>query len=204
MYFSTVTLLATFLASTALAGPLNGLRVRDHDDDSSSDINIFPSCDHYDELAICKGKITKHQFPKLQAPSDNGGCVRYFRGIDITGVVTQVNLFFKDGIHSACDCAARCLDAPTSCTNWVFKHTFMPGDDGKRSCTLYSSPNLPANVTLEYDLAQSTGFQLLQPTNNPQKGCDAPLTFLDSGNTQPDNFGVSGFVVRDTNQNQYC
>jgi hypothetical protein len=204
MHFTTATLLTAFLTSSVLAGPLNGLRVRDQGDDGSSDINIFPKFDQYDAWAICKGKITKNQFPKLQAPTNDGGCVRYFQGIDITGVVTQVNLFHKDGIHSACDCASRCLEAPTSCTNWVFKHTFMPGDDGKRSCTLYSSPNLPANVTLEYDLAQSTGFDLLLPTNNPQKGCDAPLTFLDSANNQPDKYGVSGFVVRDTNQNQYC
>lgn len=206
MHFSTTTIISTFLlSSTVLGATLKGLKVRDQDDDSNSDINIFPSGDKYNDYAICRGKITKHQFPNLQAPSNDGGCVRYFPGIDITGVVTEVDLFFRDGIHSACDCAARCLEAPESCTNWVFKHTFKPGmDDGKRSCTLYSSPNLPMNVTLQYDLGGSTGFQTLAPDNNPQKGCDAPLTFLDVNGTMPDKYGVSGFVVRDTKQRQYC
>jgi hypothetical protein len=206
MLFPTTAVLSTLLfSSTVLGATLQGLRVRDQDDDSNSDINLFPGDDAYNKYAICKGKITKNKFPGLQAPSNEGGCVRYFRGIDITGVVTQVNLFFKDGIHNACDCATRCLEAPESCTNWVFKHTFAAGlDDGKRSCTLYSSPNLPTNVTLQYNLGGSTGFDLLLPTNNPQKGCDAPLTFLDIKNTEPDKYGVSGFVVRDTNQHQYC
>ena len=206
MLFPTTTILSTvLLSSTVLGATLKGLRVRDQDGDNNSDINIFPGGDAYNDYAICKGKITKKQFPGLQAPSNDGGCVRYFPGIDITGVVTQVNLFFKDGIHTACDCAARCLDAPESCTNWVFKHTFAAGlDDGKRSCTLYSSPNLPTNVTLQYDIGRSTGFQELLPTNNPQKGCDAPLTFLDVANTQVDKYGVSGFAVRDTQGRQYC
>lgn len=205
MHFQTTSVLsALLLSSTVLGATLKGLRVRDQDDDSNSDINMFPSGDKYNDYAICKGKITKNQFPNLQAPSNQGGCVRYFPGIDITGVVTEVDLFFRDGIHNACDCAARCLEAPESCTNWVFKHTFKQGDDGKRSCTLYSSPNLPTNVTLQYDLGGSTGFQTLSPGNNPQKGCDAPLTFLDMANTQVDNYGVSGFAVRDTQGRQYC
>lgn len=205
MHFPTTTVLsALLLSSTVLGATLKGLRVRDQGDDSNGDINMFPGGDAYNDYAICKGKITKNQFPNLQAPSDDGGCVRYFQGIDITGVVTEVDLFFRDGIHNACDCAARCLEAPTSCTNWVFKHTFKTGDDGKRSCTLYSSPNLPKNVTLQYDLGGSTGFQTLSPGNNPQTGCDAPLTFLDVGNTQVDKYGVSGFAVRDTQGRQYC
>lgn len=204
MHFPTTTLLSTLLlSSTVLGATLKGLRVRDQDDDSNNDINIFPSGDRYSDYAICKGKISKNHFPNLQAPND-GGCVRYFPGIDMTGVVTEIDLFFRDGIHSACDCAARCLEAPTSCTNWVFKHAFKTGDDGKRSCTLYSSPNLPLNVTLDYNLAMSSGFQPLDPANNPQAGADAPLTFLDAANTKVDKFGVSGFAVRDTLGRQYC
>lgn len=201
MHFSTATVLSVLaVASSVLAGPL---RMRDNGDDSNSDLNIFPSADKYDDWAICKGKITKHQFPELQAPSDDGGCVRYFEGIDITGVVTMVNLYFKDGIKSACDCAAQCLDRPETCTNWVFKHTFATGlDDNKRSCTLYSSPNLPKGVTLDYNLNNSTGFGVVGM--NAQQGCDAPLTFLDENMTQPDKYGVSGFAVRDTLGRQYC
>ena len=91
MRFSTATTLSVFaLASSVLAGPLGS---RDGGDDSNSDINIFPSGDKYNDYAICKGKVTKNKFPQLQAPSNDGGCVRYFPGIDITGVVTMVNLY---------------------------------------------------------------------------------------------------------------
>jgi hypothetical protein len=203
MQFSTSTILSVLFASSVLATPLFTLNVRNQDEDSNKDINIFPDGDIYNDYAICKGKITKNKFPNLVAPSYNGGCVRYFPGIDITGVVTTVNLFFRDGIKDACDCAAQCLDRPASCTNWVFKHTFAAGlDDGKRSCTLYSSPNLPANVTLAYDEAKSIDFAPIGA--NPQIGCDAPLTFLDAASTMVDKYGVSGFVVRDTNKRQYC
>jgi hypothetical protein len=209
MHFSTTTILSALLASSVLATPLTGLRRRDAGDDSNSNINIFPNANKYDDWAICKGKITKGKFPQLQAPTNDGGCVRYFEGIDITGVVTMVNLYFKDGIQSACDCAAQCLDRPESCTNWVFKHTFATGlDGGKRSCTLYSSPNLPKSVTLVYDLHNSTGLGLSEGTGvigmNPQAGCDAPLTTLDQAGTQPDKYGVSGFAVRDVSGRQYC
>jgi hypothetical protein len=53
-------------------------------------------------------------------------------------------------------------------------------------------------------LANSAGYQLLQPGNNPQAGAPAPLTFLDVNNTIPDNFGVSGFIVQDQDNRQYC
>ena len=110
----------------------------------------------------------------------------------MTGVVTEVDLYFPL-IQSACDCIAQCLSNPSSCTNWVFKHTFVPSkDSGRRSCTLYSSPNLPTNVTLVYDLSNKTGlgfsmgYQLLQTGNNPQVGAEAPFTFLDATNAQQD------------------
>ncbi|EHK21735.1 uncharacterized protein TRIVIDRAFT_191968 [Trichoderma virens Gv29-8] len=71
------------------------------------------------------------------------------------------------------------------------KHTFMVNQNsGKRSCALYSSPNLPTGVTLQYNLAKI--------------GALAPLTFLDAANTKPDIFSVSGFIVQDQNKAQYC
>jgi hypothetical protein len=166
--------------------------------------DIFPAPTQYNNWAICKGQITPAKFPDLNVPTKQGGCVRYYRGIDITGVVTEEHFFFSDGIKSACDCIAECLARPLSCTNWVYKYTFMDGDDGLRSCTLYSSPNLPSNVTLAYDLLNSTGYELLQPGNNPQAGGAAPLTFLDADNTKVDPFGVSGFISQDLNNAQYC
>ncbi|KAM5349012.1 hypothetical protein ACJ41O_008835 [Fusarium nematophilum] len=196
MHFTTATL-SILLSATALAYPTNS-----HHNDNGAD--IFPNFNQYSDWAICKDKITKDRFPNLQAPNREGGCVRYYRGIDMTGVVTEKHFFFKDGFKSACDCAAKCLEQPTTCTNWVWKHTFMRGDGGKRSCTLYSSPNLPQDVTLKYDLANSKGFMPLQPGNNPQAGAPAPLTFLDAAGTKPDRFGVSGFVVQDQKGRQFC
>jgi len=196
MRLTSFPLVTVLLAASVLANPL---AARGDDDE-----DIFPDFDDYDAWAICKGKITKSQFPNLQAPTAAGGCVRYYRGIDMTGVVTELHFFFKDGFRSACDCVAACLASPTSCTNWVWKHTFMDGDDGKRSCTLYSSPNLPSNVTLGYNLTDSSGFLPLQTANNPQAGAPAPLTFLDAANTLPDKFGVSGFSVQDQDNRQYC
>ncbi len=200
--FLTTILLAT---STVASPPGSGLNGRDVCDDNNPDVNIFPPFENYEAWAICKGKITKDKFPNLQAPEETGGCVRYYRGIDMAGVVTEVHFYFKDNVRSACDCAIKCLQRNSSCTNWVWKHTFMSDkDSGKRSCTLYSSPNLPTNVTLAYDLANSSGFQFLNSSNNPQGGALAPLTFLDAANTKPDKFGVSGFMVIDQNNLQYC
>jgi hypothetical protein len=123
----------------------------------------------------------------------------------MTGVVTEIDLYFKNGIRTACDCISACLSAPATCTNWVFKHTFVPAlDSGKRSCTLYSSPNLPTGVNLWYNLSGSSGFEPLQPINNPQDGALAPFTFQNSAMTKQDPFGVSGFITQDMAQKQYC
>ncbi|KAF9343179.1 hypothetical protein BGX26_006135 [Mortierella sp. AD094] len=201
MHFTAATFIALLAAAGAIASPVTDY---DNGDHSNSDVNIFPKFDNYGKWSICKGKITKARFPNLQAPTNDGGCVRYYQGIDMTGVVTEVHFFARNGVKNACDCAIKCLERPASCTNWVFKHTFMQGDDGKRSCTLYSSPNLPTNVTLAYNTTNSKGFQLLQPGNNPQAGAPAPLTFLDAAGTQPDKYGVSGFMVQDQNNRQFC
>jgi len=212
MHFSgstTVTILSTLLlASTAFASPIAGKTEKGSSTDmDSSDMddsyNIFKDSAKRFEGAICKNEITVSRFPALSVPDKKSGCVRYFQGIDMTGVVTEVNLFFNDGIKSACDCAAACLSRPTTCTNWVYKHTFVPAQDsGKRSCTLYSSPNLPTDVTLAYDIAQSTGTGLVG--QNPQTGGEAPLTFRDAANTMADPYGVSGFLTQDQNGKLYC
>lgn len=184
---------------TALRGDQSNRKAQE---DPSQD--IFPSADEYSKYAICTTSVTKQLFPTLETPGSSGGCTRYFRGVDMTGVVTEKHLFHSNGIRSACDCVIACLSRSASCTNWVYKHTFMQGDGGKRSCTLYSSPNLPSNVTLAYDTATSFGFELLQAGNNPQAGGLAPLTFLDAANTLPDMYGVSGFTTLDQNNRLYC
>jgi len=198
----TATSLFVVFLSSAFASPLS---VERDSDDLDQKYNIFEDSSRRYDGAICKNDITVRRFPHLNVPNGKSGCVRYFQGIDMTGVVTEVDLYAKDGIHSACDCIAACLERPLSCTNWVYKHTFVPSKDGgKRSCTLYSSPNLPTNVTLDYNLDKSTGFSLLQPANNPQAGGGAPLTFLDANGQKPDPYGVSGFMTQDQNNKQYC
>jgi len=196
-----ITLTVPFLLSGALAGAI--IERNGNYNDMDDDFNIFKDSNSRWEGAICKSQITSKQFPSLVTPPNfRGGCVRYFQGIDITGVVTEVDIYFPK-VKSACDCIVLCLSSPTSCTNWVFKHTDTPAhDSGRRSCTLYSSPNLPSNVTLDYNLALSAGYQLLQVANNPQAGGGAPTTVLDNG--KPDPYGVSGFLMQDANGKLYC
>lgn len=212
MHFTTSLLATVLLASAAIASPVvarhkdqkgTSTDMDGHDMDDS--YNIFKNSNERYEGAICKDQITTSKFPDLMVPNKQSGCVRYYQGIDMTGVVTEVDLYAKDGINSACDCIAKCLSSPLTCTNWVYKHTFVPSlDGGKRSCTLYSSPNLPTDVTLAYNLNSSTGFNLLRPINNPQAGGSAPLTFRDAANTVQDPYGVSGFMTQDSNGKQYC
>lgn len=228
MHFVSIAILLACSISNALASVVD-IRDGDHDNhDMDDSFNIFKDSNQRFEGAICKNQITTKKFPTLVVPPNfRGGCVRCsysqhdplpsilipisidYQGIDMTGIVTEVDIFFPK-IKSACDCIAACLTAATTCTNWVFKHTFNAADSGRRACTLYSSPNLPTDVTLVYDLTNKTGlglslgYQLLQPQNNPQAGGGAPLTFLDAANTKQDPFGVSGFLSQDSTGKLYC
>ncbi|EWZ77340.1 hypothetical protein FOXG_14087 [Fusarium oxysporum f. sp. lycopersici 4287] len=94
MHFTTAALSA-LLTSAALAVPFNATPY------DNPDSNIFPDFDRYSDWAICKGKITKDRFPNLRAPNREGGCVRYYQGIDMTGVITEQHFFFKDGFKTA-------------------------------------------------------------------------------------------------------
>jgi len=200
MHFITFTT-PLLLLSRALASAIierNGNDYNDLDDK----FNIFKNANSRFQGAICKNEITTNKFPTLVVPPNfRGGCVRYYQGIDMTGVVTEVDIYFPK-VQTACDCIAACLTASASCTNWVWKHTFNALDGGRRSCTLYSSPNLPSGVTLDYNLTLSIGFQLLQPGNNPQAGGGAPIAVLKNGNQDP--FAVSGFLTQDVNGKLYC
>lgn len=200
MYFTVATAIAVLAATSVFAVPADPNHGNDNDD-KNPNLNIFPNPVNYEKWAICKGQITTKRFRNLQAPTPDGGCVRYYQGIDMTGIVTEIHLLARDGIKSACDCIAACLNRPATCTNWVFKHAFVDGDEGKRTCTLYSSPNLPTGVTLVYDTARSSGFKPL-PQGNKQAGALVPLTTLDG--KMPDRFGVSGFMVQDENHRQWC
>ena len=121
----------------------------------------------------------------------------------MTGVVTEVNIYFPT-VKSACDCIGLCIKNITTCTNWVFKHTFAGDaiDHGKRSCTLYSETNIPTDVTIAFNVSGSLNIDIL--TNNPQIGGLAPLTFADAASTKQDKFGVSGLIAQDQNNAIYC
>jgi hypothetical protein len=195
----------TVLALLSLAALGGAVTAHPCDDGHCDEENIFPDFENYSHWAICKDQITKEHFPNLQAPE--GGCVRYYRGIDITGVVTEKHYYFKDNFKSACDCVRECLKQKESCNNWVWKHTFAGEhiDDNKRSCTLYSSPNLPSGVTLKYDLDHSSGFEFIdRAKNNPQVGGPSPFTYWDEHMEKRDPFGVSGFTAVDPDDGLYC
>jgi hypothetical protein len=123
------------------------------------------------------------------------GCLRYTRGFDVTGVITEVDLTFPQ-VQSACDCIQECLNRPNTCAAWVYKFTTPQSvQSGHRTCTLYSQFNLPTDVTVEVAVSASTNVQLLQPGNNPQTGSTVPQAFKDINlNTIPDNDAFSGPV----------
>jgi hypothetical protein len=95
-----------------------------------------------------------------------GGCIRYVKGFDITGVTNDVLYTFTNGrIETACDCMKKCQQNWNTCTDWVWKYT---DGSGKRTCTLYSNFNLPLGVTIGVDLNTSTNVGVIG--GNPQVG----------------------------------
>jgi hypothetical protein len=122
------------------------------------------------------------------------GCIRYTRGFDVTGVVTEVDLTFPL-VRNECDCIQECLNRPTTCANYVWKFSTPASiQSGHRTCTLYSQFNLPTDVTIEVNVGMSKNVALLQPGNNPQAGGAVPQAFKDINGTIPDNEAVSGPV----------
>jgi hypothetical protein len=122
------------------------------------------------------------------------------RGFDVTGVVTEVDLTFPE-IKDACDCIQACLDRPTTCATYVYKFSTPASvQSGHRTCTLYSQFNLPADVTLEFDLNSTNnkninGAEIVANGNEPQAGSLVPQAFKDKNlNTTPDDEAVSGYV----------
>jgi len=161
---------AALLVASAIAGPI---AVRD--DDS--------------QKRIC---------PQLKVA--DGGCIRYVKGFDVTGVVTEVDLTFPL-IQDECDCIQQCLDRPTTCAAYVWKFSTPASvQSGHRTCTLYSQFNLPADVTIEIDTNSQlnkniNAAELVAMGNNPQPGAPVPQAFKDANlNTTADPDAVSGEV----------
>ncbi|KAJ3255880.1 hypothetical protein HK103_005894 [Boothiomyces macroporosus] len=130
----------------------------------------------------------------FKSPLAPHGCTRYVKGFDITGVTTEVDLAFRDGIRSAQDCFERCAQSPATCVSWVWKFTTDPAH---RTCTLYSNFNLPAQVSIAFDIQKSTANinndKLVANNNNPQMGANVPqCTRFNS--TTPDDDCMSGMA----------
>lgn len=132
--------------------------------------------------------------------TQNGGCLRYTRGFDVTGVVTEVDLTFPQ-VRSECDCIQECLKRLGTCANYVYKFSTPESvQSGYRTCTLYSDFNLPPKVTLEFNLGSSNNAninaaEIKANGNNPHVGGPVPQAFMDSNlNTTADPYAVSGPV----------
>lgn len=181
MHFSTA-LLTSLLAVSALAGPLSTGNHSSHG-----------------QPVICRGLNT----------SDHG-CIRYTRGFDVTGVLTEVDLTFPQ-VRSECDCIQECLKRPGTCANYVWKFSTKHSvKTGHRTCTLYSDFNLPANVTVEFNLASSNNShinagKIIAGGNNPHAGGLVPQAFKDANlNTTADPEAVSGPVWTLANGKVQC
>lgn len=208
MYFSAVLLSAALLASSALAGPITA---RDDSYDNGYGNGYDNGYDNGDgdNNGYNNGGETQTRIcPNL--PVRDGGCIRYVRGFDVTGVVTEVDLTFPL-IQDECDCIQQCLDRPTTCAAYVWK--FSTADSvqaGHRTCTLYSQFNLPTDVTIDINLNSTlnqniNAAELVALGNNPQAGAPVPQTFMDINlNTTADWTAVSGEVWQLANGQAVC
>jgi hypothetical protein len=182
MLFSTLAS-AALLFTAAIAGPMVK---RDDDNDDP-------------QQRIC---------PQLRVA--NNGCIRYVKGFDITGVVTEVDLTFPE-IQNECDCIQQCLNRPTTCANYVWKFSTPESvKQGHRTCTLYSQFNLPADVNIEINLNSPlnkniNAQEIIADGNNPQNGSLVPEAFKDINlDTIPDPDAVSGPVWQLANGQTLC
>jgi len=169
MRFPSATALFFLFVAGAVAGPIG---VRDDDDHSNDGLP-----------RICRHLQTKDR-----------GCLRYVQGFDVTGVLTEVDLTF-DTVKTKCDCIQECMNRPATCANWVYK--FSTPDSitiGHRTCTLYSDFNLPSNVIVNVDVADSTDVLPIGTGNNPHNGGPVPQAFKDAAGTVPDDGAFSGEV----------
>lgn len=138
------------------------------------------------------------------------GCIRYTRGFDVTGVVTEVDLTFPE-VKTECDCIQKCLDKPGTCANYVYKFSTPESvKSGHRTCTLYSNFNLPADVVLQMNLNSKNNkninaAEIRANGNNPQVGGLVPQAFKDINlNTTADPDAVSGPVWTLANGQVQC
>jgi len=142
--------------------------------------------------------------------TQDSGCIRYTKGFDVTGVVTEIDLTFPQ-VTDECDCIQECLNRPHLCANYVWKFTTPSYAYGAhRSCTLYSNFNLPSGVATEFDLDDPNNKNIYRKKiraggNNPQNGGLVPQAFKDPGTDSiPDPDAVSGPVWTLANGQVQC
>lgn len=135
-----------------------------------------------------------------QLATQDKGCVRYTRGFDVTGVLSEVDLTFPE-VSSVCDCIQACLDMPGTCASYVWMFSTADAvDSGHRTCTLYSDFNLPGSVAIQYDLESPNNMninaaQIISQGANPNIGGPVPQAFQDPDlSVTPDPDAVSGPV----------
>jgi hypothetical protein len=152
--------------------------------------------DHRPECPVCPADGLPRICPGLKTA--DSGCVRYTKGFDVTGVVTEVDLTFPT-VKNECDCIQECLNRPKTCANYVWKFSTPASvKTGHRTCTLYSNFNLPSNVSIDIDLHSPCNKNInraaiIAGKNNPQNGAPVPQAFKDVAlNTVPDHDAVSG------------
>lgn len=179
-----IAILVSILATHALAN-VSGVRDNCEGDDPDND---------HSQKRIC---------PDLK--TIDGGCIRYTRGFDVTGVTTEVDLVYPQ-VKNECDCIQECLNQLGTCANYVWKFSTPESvQSGHRTCTLYSDFNLPLDVTLAFDVNNSANIQVLNPDNNPQPGALVPQAFKDINlNTTADPDAVSGPIWALSNGKVQC
>ena len=174
------------------ADPPNGNNNGDsHNDDDNDDDDDDDDDDNGDDSGI------KRICPQLA--TQDKGCVRYTRGFDVTGVVSEVDLTFPE-VASECDCIQACLDLPGTCASYVWMFSTADAvDSGHRTCTLYSDFNLPGSVAIQFDLESDNNMninaaQITSQGANPDIGYPVPQAFQDLDSVVPDPDAVSGPV----------
>lgn len=142
--------------------------------------------------------------------TQDSGCVRYTRGFDVTGVLTEVIMTFPE-VKTECDCIQECLNRPGTCANYVYKFsTPQSVKSGHRTCTIYSDFNLPAKVAVELNLASKNNMHInagmiTASHSNPHVGALVPQAFKDANlNTTADPKAVSGPVWTLANGEVQC
>ena len=164
----------------------------DDEDDTSNDVTISA-----DGIAIAASRKICNTFNWASGIKiRGGGCHRFVRGFDMTGVANESN---QGEMASECDCLAACIASSNTCAAWVWKYT--SSSQSVRSCLLYSNFNLPLSVSLAYDQAASVNQGTI--ANNPQSGEYIQRCTMDGSSSGAHDKGCYSGVVWEIKNNRY-